>query len=329
MHGSSSSENNKYNMLKLSIIIPVYNVEPYIGKCLDSCLHQDIPTDEYEIIVVNDGSPDNSVVIVKDYMQRYLNVRLVNRDNGGLSAARNTGLKEAKGEYVWFVDSDDWIETNVLKSLLDKAYKDKLDVLCFNLQFAFPDGHTEHYNVSAEKECVYHGTDFICKVGMPPAAWAALYKHDFLENHALAFYEGILHEDQEFTPRAYCLAERISFVNQVVYNYNQRQGGIMKSKQSERKCRDLMTVADSLYFFTQSHRNMLHREAYWTLMNHVSFAVSQSLANYNKDYFKLVEYKQKPYYPLCINPLLNNKDKWKYRLINLSLSLYLKIYHVK
>ena len=169
-------------MLKLSIIIPVYNVEPYIAKCLDSCLHQDIPTDEYEIIVVNDGSPDNSVVIVKDYMQRYLNVRLVNRDNGGLSAARNTGLKEAKGEYVWFVDSDDWIEPYVLKHLTDKAYKDKLDVLCFNLQLAFPDGHTEHYNVSAEKECVYHGTDFICKVGMPPAAWAALYKHDFLEN---------------------------------------------------------------------------------------------------------------------------------------------------
>ena len=316
-------------MLKLSIIIPVYNVEPYIAKCLDSCLQQDLPADEYEIIVVNDGSPDNSVVIVKDYMQRYLNVRLVNRENGGLSAARNTGLKEAKGEYVWFVDSDDWIEPNVLKGLLDKAYKDKLDVLCFNLQLAFPDGHTEHYNVSSEKECVYRGSDFICKVGMPPAAWAALYNRDFLENHALAFYEGILHEDQEFTPRAYCLAERISFVNQVVYNYYQRAGGIMKSKQCERKCKDLLTVADSLYTFTQSHRNMLHREANWTLMNHVSFALSQSLANYNKYCFKLVEYKQRPYYPLCLNPLLSNKDKWKYRLINFSLSLYLKIYRMK
>ena len=97
-------------MLKLSIIIPVYNVEPYIAKCLDSCLQQDLPADEYEIIVVNDGSPDNSVVIVKDYMQRYLNVRLVNRENGGLSAARNTGLAHANGYYVAFLDDDDeWV----------------------------------------------------------------------------------------------------------------------------------------------------------------------------------------------------------------------------
>lgn len=317
-------------MLKLSIVIPVYNVELYIAKCLDSCLQQDIMADEYEIIVVNDGSPDKSVAIINDYLQRFPNVRLVNRENGGLSAARNTGLKEAKGEYVWFVDSDDWIEPNVLKHLTDKAYKEKLDVLCFNLQLVFPNGHIEQYNVSAKDNgSVYNGADFIIKIGMPPAAWAALYKRDFLEKNLICFYEGILHEDQEFTPRAYCLAERIAFIDYVVYNYNQREGGIMKSRQSERKCRDLLTVADSLYTFTQRRRNMLHQEAYWTLMNHVSFALSQSLANYNKDYFDLREYRHKSYYPLCINPLLSNKDKWKYRIINFSLSLYLKIYRMK
>lgn len=330
MHGSSSSENNKYNMLKLSIIIPVYNVEPYIANCLDSCLQQDIPIEEYEIIVVNDGSPDNSVGIVGNYMQRSPIIRLVNRDNGGLSAARNTGLKEAKGEYVWFIDSDDWIEPNVLKGLTERAYRDKLDVLCFNLQLAFADGHIENFYISSEENGrVFNGCDFIYKVGMPPAAWAALYRRDFLEKNALCFYDGILHEDQEFTPRSYCLAERIAFVDQVVYNYNQREGGIMKSKQSERKCKDLLTVADSLYAFIQRQRNKLHKEAYWTLMNHVSFAFSQSLANYRKGYFNLSEYKQKPYYPLCINPLLSNKNKWKYRLINLSLSLYLKLYRLK
>lgn len=316
-------------MLKLSIIIPVYNVEPYLARCLDSCLKQNIPADEYEIIVVNDGSTDHSVAIVESYIQRFPNVRLVNRDNGGLSAARNTGLKEAKGEYVWFVDSDDWIEPNVLKGLLDRAYRDKLDVLCFNLQLVFPNGHFEPYIISVKEiRCVYQGTDFICKVGMPPAAWAALYRREYLQKHSLRFYEGILHEDQEFTPRAYCLAERIAFFDQVVYNYNQREGGIMKSRQTERKCKDLLTVADSLYDFVQSLPDKLHQKAYWTLMNHVSFAVSQSLANYSKDYFNLSEYKQKHYYPLCINPLLSNKDKWKYRLINFSLSLYLKVYRM-
>lgn len=316
--------------MKLSIIIPVYNVEQFVGKCIESCLKQDIPRTEYEIIVVNDGSPDNSVSIIEQYITPDNIVRLIHRQNGGLSAARNTGLKEAKGEYVWFVDSDDWIEPNVLKGLLDRVYRDKLDVLCFNLQFAFPDGHTQPYNVAAkEVGYVYRGTDFIYAVGMPPAAWTALYKRDFLEKHTLVFYEGIIHEDQEFTPRAYCLAERISFIDYVVYNYNQREGGIMKSKQSERKCKDLLTVADSLYAFTQSHRKTLNQEAYWTLMNRISFAVSQSIANYNKDYFNLSEYEHKPYYPLCINPLLSNKEKWKYRIINFSLSLYLKIYCLK
>ena len=101
-------------MKKLSIIIPVYNVENYVGKCLESCLNQDIPKNEYEIIVVNDGTKDNSVQVIEKYITPENNIRLIHRKNGGLSAARNTGLKEAKGEYVWFVDSDDWIENNVL-----------------------------------------------------------------------------------------------------------------------------------------------------------------------------------------------------------------------
>lgn len=92
-------------MKKLSIIIPMYNVDQYIGKCLDSCLKQDISKDEYEIIVVDDESPDNSSSIVEEYMKNNMNIRLIYRKNGGLSAARNTGLKEAKGEYIWFVAS--------------------------------------------------------------------------------------------------------------------------------------------------------------------------------------------------------------------------------
>ena len=316
--------------MKLSIIIPVYNVEQFVGKCIESCLEQDIPRTDYEIIVVNDGSPDNSVVIVKYYMQRYPNIRLVNRENGGLSAARNTGLMEAQGQYVWFVDSDDWIEPNVLGTLLDKAFSDNLDVLCFNLQMVFPSGEIKPFNIRhKESGKCYKGIDFLSVVKMPPAACVALYRRDLLENKSLRFYEGILHEDHEFTPRAYCLADRISYIDKVVYNYNQREGSIMRSKKNERKCINMLLVADSLYAFTQCHRDMLNQEAYWTLMNHVSFAVSQSLANYNTDFFKLVEYKQKPYYPLCINPLLGNKEKWKYRLVNFSIVLYLKIRSLK
>ena len=95
-------------MKKLSIIIPVYNVEKYVGKCLESCLNQDIPKNEYEIIVVNDGTKDNSAQVIEKYITPENNIRLIHRKNGGLSAARNTGLKEAKGEYIYFVASHVW-----------------------------------------------------------------------------------------------------------------------------------------------------------------------------------------------------------------------------
>ena len=96
----------------LSIIIPVYNVEKYVEKCIRSCENQDIPKENYEVIVVNDGSPDGSLAIVERLANEFSNIKVINQENKGLSMARNTGLEAAKGEYVWFVDSDDWIEEN-------------------------------------------------------------------------------------------------------------------------------------------------------------------------------------------------------------------------
>ena len=321
--------------MKLSIVIPVYNVESFVAKCIKSCLMQDLDASDYEIIVVNDESPDNSMNVVRTIMDeskvagQNCDIRIINRINGGLSAARNTGLSEARGEYVWFVDSDDWIEPYVLGKLIKEVYKNNLDVLCFNLQLVFPDAHVERYSIHFEEYGrIYNGPDFVCRVDMPPAAWCAIYRKDFLNSHELRFYEGILHEDQEFTPRAYCLARRISYINEVIYNYNQREGSIMKSRQSERKCVSLLTVADSLFDFVQHNKKELCQEASWAMMNHISFVFSQSLANYSKAFFQLDEYKQKPYYPLSINPLLNLKTRWKYRLINLSLDLYLKVYRL-
>ena len=115
-------------MISLSIIIPVYNVEQYLPRCLDSVLQQDIPYEEYEVIVVNDGSPDSSLAIAESYARRYPNVKVVTRQNGGLSAARNTGLEYAKGEYVWFVDTDDRIASNCIRYLCNYAKDNKLDV---------------------------------------------------------------------------------------------------------------------------------------------------------------------------------------------------------
>lgn len=316
-------------MIKLSIIIPMYNVEQYIGKCLDSCLSQDLSKDEYEIVVVDDGSPDNSSRIVEEFMKRYSNIRLINRENGGLSAARNTGIREAKGEYVWFVDSDDWIEKNILKYLMSEIYKNRLDALCFNLMLVYSDGLSKSYHIKhGTNEKVFKGDEFLCVVDMPPAAWAAIYKKNFLIKNSLYFYEGILHEDQEFTPRAYFLANRIMFVDKVCYYYFQRVGGIMKSKQNHRRCMDLLTVADSLNEFTDKYIAK-HTKVYDIFSEKINFIFSQSLAYYEKSVFPLDKYREKVYYPLRTSEQTSIKNRLKYCLANISLSLYLFIYKMK
>ena len=306
----------------------MYNVDQYIGKCLDSCLKQDISKDEYEIIVVDDESPDNSSSIVEEYIKNNKNIRLIHRKNGGLSAARNTGLKEANGEYVWFVDSDDWIEENCLKFLTEFAEDNNIDVLCFGLQLVYPDGRKTSYNIQYEESGkIYKGEDFICKVKMPSAAWIALYKKEYLNKHSLSFFEGILHEDQEFTPRAYSLANSISFVNRIIYNYNQRAGSIMKSNRDKKRSIDLLQVANSLYCFI--NQNFINSTvAKNKLLNKVAFAYTQSLAYYKTTYFPIKMYYDSPCYPLAITDDLNFADHIKFRIVNLSIRLYLFMYKI-
>ena len=119
-------------MKRLSIIVPVYGVEQYLRKCVDSLLNQDIPSSEYEIILVDDGGHDQCPQICDEYAAAHKNIRVVHRANGGLSAARNSGILDARGEYLCFVDSDDYWESNVLGKLMEQVEQEQLDVLRYN-----------------------------------------------------------------------------------------------------------------------------------------------------------------------------------------------------
>ena len=134
-------------MIKLSIIIPVYNTEAYLRRCLDSCLHQDLPMDQYEIIAVNDGSTDRSLEILKDYERQYTNIHVYSQENKRQGAARNYGLTKASGEYIWFVDADDWIANNCLRKL--SLSLDGIDI------FIFPGFWSDNENVYS-KFCCSH-----------------------------------------------------------------------------------------------------------------------------------------------------------------------------
>lgn len=229
--------------MRLSIIIPVYNVEQYIEKCLRSCLEQDIPHTDYEIIVVNDGSPDGSLAIAERIAATATNITIISQQNGGLSAARNAGLKVAKGEYVWFVDSDDWIEANCLASLT--RLMDGVDLIAISFNKVWNDHQKRCYAPKADS-----GKELLKKPIQQPAQFYII-RHDFLKVNDLKFMYGVFHEDMEFTPRMVYLANKIHTVQECVYNYLQRENSIMTTPNSKRAF-DLLQVTDSLYKFKNS-----------------------------------------------------------------------------
>lgn len=260
-------------MIKLSIIIPVYNVEQYLEKCLRSCLSQDIPYNEYEIIVVNDGSPDGSLAIAERIAESATNITIITQENGGLSAARNTGLSVAKGEYIWFVDSDDWIETNCLKLLTNTLYNEELDALVINGIRAIDDNLTK-INAIKYDGCIFSGLEYLNKTIVNCAAVKTIYRRIILIGNNIKFLLGIYHEDAEFTPRAYYRIKRIKITNYYFY-YNRLNPNSITQTTNPKKGFDLLTVALSLYNYKRD-KAPEHKKIY---DKYIASVINQSLHN--------------------------------------------------
>lgn len=240
-------------MMKFSLILPVYNVEKYLPKCLDSCLQQELSLKEYEIIVVIDGSPDHSLQIAKQYQAQYPNIKIVEQANGGLSAARNTGLRHAMGEYVWFIDSDDCITANVLNNIYAALTADCLECLWIrwnNVNEEYQTSPLYDLNINRISETVHTGYDFMKYVlGIYLYAWSFIYRRDFLLDNRLFFKEGMYYEDTEFAFRALPLLKRIRLYNSVCYKYVNRSNSIVNTI-NEKKLEDIcmnMTIAHQFY----------------------------------------------------------------------------------
>lgn len=235
----------------ISIIIPVYNVEHYVEKCVQSCALQNCS--DFEIIVVNDGSTDKSAGIINTLVKDFSNISVINQENQGLSAARNAGLQVAQGEYVWFVDSDDWIEPNCLGRITNKL-KDDLDILQLQYRYTYEDASlnkdapfTIIDGLKSGKQVTIHG-------GLPAPAQFCVYRTEFLRKNGLQFVRGIYHEDSEFKPRATYLAERIASDTEVSYNYLQRTSGSITSKFRLKNGIDIIYVMNSLMDFVKQQQ---------------------------------------------------------------------------
>lgn len=317
-------------MVKLSIIIPVYNVEQWLMRCLDSLFQQNMPEDEFEVIIVNDGSTDNSLDIAEKFAANHTNVKIICQNNRGQSVARNTGLKKAMGEFVWFVDSDDFIEPMSIKPLLDYAIENNLDVMCFNLQRYYEDGRTWRYeNPENTSNLITSGEEFVSIQHMPAGPWASISRRKFLTDNGLRFMEDIIHEDEEYTARTYYLAKRIAYKDIVVVNYFQRSGSSMKSFQADRRVESFLKICDSLHDFMQ--KNITPESiASNFFKGKLFFCFSQGLSHLSESHHHTLEqFKAKPYYPIKPPEGLNRNLKFKLFLINHFPWLYVKFLHIK
>ena len=239
-------------MKKISVIIPVYNVEEYLESCLESVIKQDYKN--LEIILINDGSLDNSLQICEKYKKKDNRIIIINKKNGGLSSARNEGLKIAIGEYISFIDSDDFllsenVYSEMIKLIEDtnadlvqgdalKCYSDTEKILLLKLK-----DRVDFRNIMTSEELFL--VSLKNKITYAPV-WLNLYKRELLNKNKIYFKEGIYFEDEEFAPRILLNAKKIAIYKKEFYGYRQRENSIMSSGDNPKKGQDLIETAESL-----------------------------------------------------------------------------------
>lgn len=240
-------------MHSISIIIPVYNVDKYLAECLDSIL---VENDfDGEIICINDGSTDNSLHVLKQYSEKYNNITVISQDNAGLGAARNTGIKYATGEYLMFIDSDDFLQPNSLPQIASSIAGE--DILYFNANNYINTSYVSIPSLPQIKRCC--GMDYFTKVITPGEIYTAIcvclgiYRKQFLIENNLSMPTGIYHEDELFTPKALFFAKRVSTIPVTAYNYRIRKGSIT-DRITIKHLKDISFIATELFRFFKKHQ---------------------------------------------------------------------------
>lgn len=252
-----------------SIIIPVYNVEKYLSACLDSVLGQTFPN--WEAICVNDGSSDGSCAILEKYSQKDPRFMIVSKENGGLSSARNAGIYEAKGDYILFLDSDDWLEPIALSKLSESIGGE--DLVCFNGRRFFeessqfedadtllPKSYAYGMEYYSENALLHRRFAFVCVV-------LRCYRREYLTSSNLLFKPGIYHEDNLFTPLACYYSKEVKVIPDVLYNYRLRKSSIMTSR-GLKHWKDMISIANDLAAFFIHKKDINKTTIYRAITHH-------------------------------------------------------------
>lgn len=226
-------------MPKVSVIVPIYNVEKYLEKCINSLLSQTL--EDIQIILVNDGSKDNSGNIAKECEKNNKNrIIYVEKENGGLSDARNYGLKYATGDFIAFLDSDDYIEKNAYEEMYNKAIEENADYVECDFIWEFPN------KIRVDKQYPYKNKKEMLSF-VRVVAWNKLIKRQLITDNNLEFPKGLRYEDVEFTYKLIPFVNKFAYVNKPFIHYVQREGSIA-NVQNERTA-EIFTVLDNVIEF--------------------------------------------------------------------------------
>ena len=312
------------NECKLSIIVPVYGVEKYIDKCLNSLVKQSLK--EIEIIVVNDGTKDNSQKIIDKYVKEYPDkIKSYIKENGGQGSARNYGLKKATGEYIGYVDSDDFVEKDMYKKLYNKAKENNYDiVVCgnYNVSEDYQNKNIDAFinNYNTDLENIFFGK---------MAVWNKIYKRDILIKNKLEFKEKVWYEDLAFTLKAIMNSNTFAFIDEPLYDYLIREGSTMNNSNVQRNLEILDAFNDILSYIQHNKKEEYFSKIEFLAIDHIYISaivrvlkaeaddkVKRETINKLLDYMnkKFPNYKNNKY----INTLSKNR-KIIYKLINIKM----------
>lgn len=289
--------------MKISVIIPVYKVEKYIESCVDSVLRQSFR--DMEVILVDDCSPDGSMVMAKNYIESsplgkdISFIYLKHDHNRGLSAARNTGMEVAKGDYIFFLDSDDTITYDCLEKLSSTLNEEWYDLVVGNIKTIGDDNTHEFLRLKLGPEQILRDYDIqkTYRKQWNMMAQNKLYRTEFLRKEGLTFMEGLIHEDELWSMKVACLAKSLRAVSDYTYNYYKREGSIISTSSMERHNEMFKRIVIEMSKFLND-RKIFSAPIYQILKRFLYQILLKNKSNQQKFLDTYVEFRVHAHFPL-------------------------------
>lgn len=311
-------------MVKYSFIMPVYNTEKYLRKCLDSLVFQTFK--DFEIIIINDGSTDNSKKIISWYEKKHDNIKVINQKNMGLSMARNNGVKKAAGSYLIFIDSDDYVETKLLQEIDSKI--NNSDVLRFQIITEDENGENKQNYEEQEFDNVdgYNAFKYLSTYNFVETAWSYIFKKSYYISNNFSFKKGVYHEDFGLIPYIIYKAKNVKSINYLGYHYVKRNGSIMNNSdynKTVKKAFDMLEQYKTLRLYSKANNKVNNYDDYY--LSYISNCVivkARELKNKERKRYVRELKKMNVFNGVLVNTTIR---KLKKALMKFNLNIYLKV----